>query len=350
MDGDPSQTPTVIAIGGVPGAGKTAAARRLAADLGLPLLSTDVVGQVVQASHGIRARDAVDAYWIAYDVVFRLCEQFVGAGLSVVLDLNLGWAFQWDWLDALTARQPQVVVLPIVLRCSRAICLERIAQRHAIDPSTDAPERYRTDPKILAVFSFLEQLERPEIVAIDAGRPADEVYSVVRQAVAVARRPVHADEGWMPRARWDALVRGEGCPLCAELSQPDRVNAFGFPVADLRVSRLRLAANQAARGYCVLICRRHVREPFELAAEDQGRYWQDLMRAGRAIQAAFDPIKLNFQLLGNLVPHLHTHIVPRYYGDPAPGRPLDPGHAIRTLDPDAAVILVQRLRAALDEH
>ena len=147
--------------------------------------------------------------------------------------------------------------------------------------------------------------------------------------------------GWMPRDQWDALVRGDGCPLCAELSQPDQVNAFGFPVADLGVSRLRLATNQAARGYCVLICRHHVREPFELAAEDHARYWQDLMWAGRAIQAVFEPIKLNFQLLGNLVPHLHTHIVPRYYGDPAPGRPLDPGHAIRTLDFDAAAILVQ---------
>jgi diadenosine tetraphosphate (Ap4A) HIT family hydrolase len=26
--------------------------------------------------------------------------------------------------------------------------------------------------------------------------------------------------------------------------------------------------------------------------------------------------------LGNTVPHLHTHVVPRYQDDPAPGRPL----------------------------
>ena len=158
------------------------------------------------------------------------------------------------------------------------------------------------------------------------------------------------EHGWMPRARWDALVRGDGCALCAELSQADRINPFGFPVADLAFSRLRLAANQAARGYCVLICRRHIREPFELVPEEQLRYWQDLMRVGRVVQAVFDPIKVNFQMLGNLVPHLHTHIVPRYYGDPAPGRPLDPGYATHLIDPDAAAILVQRLRAALEEQ
>ena len=100
------------------------------------------------------------------------------------------------------------------------------------------------------------------------------------------------EHGWMPRARWDALVRGDGCALCAELSQADRINPFGFPVADLAFSRLRLAANQAARGYCVLICRRHIREPFELVPEEQLRYWQDLMRVGRVVQAVFDPIKV----------------------------------------------------------
>jgi diadenosine tetraphosphate (Ap4A) HIT family hydrolase len=31
---------------------------------------------------------------------------------------------------------------------------------------------------------------------------------------------------------------------------------------------------------------------------------------------------MNYQLLGNLVPHLHVHVVPRYLDDPAPGKPM----------------------------
>jgi diadenosine tetraphosphate (Ap4A) HIT family hydrolase len=27
--------------------------------------------------------------------------------------------------------------------------------------------------------------------------------------------------------------------------------------------------------------------------------------------------------LGNTVPHLHTHVLPRYRGDPAPGGPIE---------------------------
>ena len=194
MQGQPVQTPTVIVIGGVPGAGKSTVVRRLATDLRLPFLATDVVGHTVQASPGIRARDAVDAYWIAYDVVFRLCEEFVSLGVSTILELNLGWAFQWDWLDRLATRQPGIRVLPIVLQCSRPLCLERIRQRHTDDPSTGAPELYESDPKILAVFGFLEQLKRPDVVVIDANRRADEVYAAVKQAAVAAM-------GWA----------GEGC-------------------------------------------------------------------------------------------------------------------------------------------
>ena len=48
------------------------------------------------------------------------------------------------------------------------------------------------------------------------------------------------------------------------------------------------------------------------------------MRAGRALEQVFASVKLNFELLGNAVPHLHCHIKPRYYGDPAGGIPIWP--------------------------
>lgn len=44
--------------------------------------------------------------------------------------------------------------------------------------------------------------------------------------------------------------------------------------------------------------------------------------AAKAVERLFAPAKLNFETLGNALPHLHTHIVPRFVGDPTPGRPL----------------------------
>jgi diadenosine tetraphosphate (Ap4A) HIT family hydrolase len=126
----------------------------------------------------------------------------------------------------------------------------------------------------------------------------------------------------MPRERWDALVRGEGCPLCAEIASTQVENEFGATIADLRISRLRLARNQYVKGYCVLVCHRHVREPHELPAAERALFFEDMCCVGAALEHAFGADKMNFEVLGNAVPHLHAHIKPRYYGDPAPSRPI----------------------------
>ena len=136
---------------------------------------------------------------------------------------------------------------------------------------------------------------------------------------------------WMAREQWEALVRGENCPLCTECQSTDRINEYGYMVVDLRLSRLRLPMNQFVAGYCVLICKRHVREPYHLTAEERSFFFEDMIDAAQAIERVFNPAKMNFQLLGNAVPHLHAHIVPRYYGDPAPGRPIDPEAQVITL-------------------
>jgi diadenosine tetraphosphate (Ap4A) HIT family hydrolase len=127
---------------------------------------------------------------------------------------------------------------------------------------------------------------------------------------------------WMPRARWDALVRGEGCPWCAEVAAEGHRSGDGYWIAELGPSHLRLAANQWVPGYCVLVCTEHVVEPYQLPEEDQAAFFADVLRAARALERVFRPVKLNYELLGNSVPHLHCHLTPRYYGDPAPGRPI----------------------------
>jgi diadenosine tetraphosphate (Ap4A) HIT family hydrolase len=58
-----------------------------------------------------------------------------------------------------------------------------------------------------------------------------------------------------------------------------------------------------------------------LSTEEAAGYWLEVIRVARAIERRYGPAKLNLQVLGNAVPHLHTHIVPRYVTDPDPGRP-----------------------------
>jgi diadenosine tetraphosphate (Ap4A) HIT family hydrolase len=40
------------------------------------------------------------------------------------------------------------------------------------------------------------------------------------------------------------------------------------------------------------------------------------------VEQLYNPVKVNYLTFGNLTPHLHTYIMPRYLDDPAPGRPM----------------------------
>ena len=76
------------------------------------------------------------------------------------------------------------------------------------------------------------------------------------------------------------------------------------------------------RGYTLVIWRgRHVVEPYELTETESASYWHDVLRVAKAIAQHLQPMKMNYETLGNTVPHLHTHLVPRFSEDPAPGRP-----------------------------
>jgi diadenosine tetraphosphate (Ap4A) HIT family hydrolase len=122
---------------------------------------------------------------------------------------------------------------------------------------------------------------------------------------------------------------GDGCPACAE-GRPDAtdhgVRFFAGELCDAYLVRADIQ-----RGLSIAVFRgRHVVEPTELTEAEAATYGRDVLTVGRAIEQVFAPIKLNYDLLGNTVPHLHTHIVPRYADDPRPGWPFpfpdpDPG-------------------------
>ncbi|HEY7070513.1 MAG TPA: HIT family protein [Acidimicrobiales bacterium] len=120
---------------------------------------------------------------------------------------------------------------------------------------------------------------------------------------------------------WDERKAGAGCPLCASLGADD--NEYSVAVAALDWIEVRLERRSRLPGYCIAVWRhRHVAEPFELVPEEAAGYWREVTSLARALEDEFRPVKLNLMTLGNAVPHLHTHVVPRYLDDPAPAGPL----------------------------
>lgn len=117
------------------------------------------------------------------------------------------------------------------------------------------------------------------------------------------------------------MKRGEGCPFCAEADLEDTGGGLRFlrgEVADAYLQR-----TDVQPGYTIVVWRlRHIVEPTELPPSEASAYNADVLEAARLLERHFEPLKTNYQTLGNAVPHLHTHIILRYEDDPRPGRPL----------------------------
>ena len=112
-----------------------------------------------------------------------------------------------------------------------------------------------------------------------------------------------------------------GCPFCARLAALD-----GPAGADV-VWRARqgvafLGPWQFYHGYCVFVSRRHATELSQLGDEERRTFLDEMCRLARAIEECFRPHKLNYELLGNQVPHLHWHLFPRDRDDPEALKPV----------------------------
>ncbi len=113
---------------------------------------------------------------------------------------------------------------------------------------------------------------------------------------------------------------GIDCPICDEGRPEETSHGIRFYAGELTDAYLWKGGVQRGLSH-VYFRGRHVVEPTELAGAEAARFWAELMHVGRALEHVFEPVKLNYNVLGNSVPHLHVHVIPRYALDPRPEWP-----------------------------
>lgn len=145
--------------------------------------------------------------------------------------------------------------------------------------------------------------------------------------------------GWN-RAGWAALCSGEACPICLR-GRPVDV------ILELPFSYFTASANGPMRGYCCVVFKRHAVELHDLSDEEAAGFTRDVQRTARAVQEVTRAVKLNYEIHGNTLPHLHMHLYPRYADDPFRNGPIDPrlvrGSPYR-MDEFAAFVAAMRVK------
>jgi len=145
---------------------------------------------------------------------------------------------------------------------------------------------------------------------------------------------------------WTERVDGHNCKFDGLRSD---LGKELYRVAPLAAATLYLERNQSYRGYCVLILDRHVARVDQLSRDEWLELAGDLYRAQSAIWKVCSPAHVNIASLGNVVPHLHWHLIPRYLDDPRWGSPIWPtdGTPVVTLSESEYEELAARIRAEL---
>ena len=87
----------------------------------------------------------------------------------------------------------------------------------------------------------------------------------------------------------------------------------------LRVIAVHNEANAPA--FCRVIWQNHVAEMTDLDVAERAELMETVYRVESAMRQVFKPAKINLASLGNVVPHLHWHVIARFADDanfPAP--------------------------------
>ena len=123
---------------------------------------------------------------------------------------------------------------------------------------------------------------------------------------------------WNDRDRWSALrAGGDACPICRNAEPLD-------VVAKLEATWVTMHEAAPVRGYACLVSQIHAVELHDLPETVATAFMRDARALSRAVAAATGAVKLNYEIHGNTIPHLHMHVFPRYRGDRFEGRPIDP--------------------------
>lgn len=97
------------------------------------------------------------------------------------------------------------------------------------------------------------------------------------------------------------------CPLC----QPQNEHLL-WRDDSLRIV---LADNPDYPGFCRVIFNRHVKEMTDLSSIERAHVMKVVFVVEAALRELMQPDKVNLATLGNQVPHVHWHVIPRFTDD-----------------------------------
>jgi len=111
------------------------------------------------------------------------------------------------------------------------------------------------------------------------------------------------------------------CNLCERI-ESIKNGTNPYFIKEMETGYAVLGDHQYFKGYSLLLCKIHASELHELEKPFRLKFLEEMSQVAEAVWKVYQPQKLNYELLGNTIQHMHWHITPRYKNDPMPTQPL----------------------------
>ena len=102
-------------------------------------------------------------------------------------------------------------------------------------------------------------------------------------------------------------LNSDNCGLCSSQKYPI--------IWSNDLLRIVLINDQNYRGYCRVDLINHIKEMSDLDEKIRHKLMVKIFQVEKIIKQYLNPDKINLASLGNITPHLHWHIIPRYFED-----------------------------------
>ncbi|MBC8080729.1 MAG: GNAT family N-acetyltransferase [Gorillibacterium sp.] len=125
------------------------------------------------------------------------------------------------------------------------------------------------------------------------------------------------------------MVSEEFCPVC----QNEQGSGDIVTIIELQHSWVECSKKAQGRlfGKCHVLSKKHSNHFYDMPPEDMANFMGDVQLAAKVLHKVTGSVKINYEIHGNTMPHLHVHLFPRYIDDLFPSGAID----IKITEPSA---------------
>lgn len=134
---------------------------------------------------------------------------------------------------------------------------------------------------------------------------------------------------------------------CFYCENGEKLRSLMIEIKKTPYATVYLNRDQKHPGRCIVALNEHKTEYFQLDEEQRNAFFETVAQTAQAIDRIFHPGKINYATFGDLVPHVHVHIVPKQEGGLQWGAPFDDSVPRKLLDEEEYARMIERLKAEM---